>query len=192
MNADARHLVLLVVTCCAACDGPPGGWSRGDGWKIPDWQDQSECGTDTDTDADSDSDTDSDADTDVDTGTGSDSGSDTDVDTGDGLGCTLPWCFGQAPDGCYCDEQCLEYEDCCDNVCGACSDLSFCQEAFVACDAEPATCEDIGPDADTQWFGCCFADLLYFCDAAEMSEIDCGASGQVCAYNPDGDYLDCL
>mgnify|MGYP002637505063 CR=1 FL=1 len=29
-------------------------------------------------------------------------------------------CGGQATDGCYCDDQCAEYGDCCSDICDAC------------------------------------------------------------------------
>lgn len=32
-------------------------------------------------------------------------------------------CGGEAPEGCYCDADCLEFEDCCDDILDACPDL---------------------------------------------------------------------
>ena len=37
-------------------------------------------------------------------------------------------CGQQSPGGCYCDEICVEYGDCCDDVCDECDSLSFCEE----------------------------------------------------------------
>jgi len=51
------------------------------------------------------------------------------------------FCGGQAP-SCYCDPQCEEYGDCCDDVCDACPDLAFCGECVPLC-PEDAEC---GPD----------------------------------------------
>jgi len=36
------------------------------------------------------------------------------------------WCGTDAPGGCYCDEECLGFGDCCADVCNACGELTFC------------------------------------------------------------------
>ena len=36
-------------------------------------------------------------------------------------------CGNQSPGGCFCDEICVEYGDCCEDVCDACGSLSFCE-----------------------------------------------------------------
>ncbi|MGB0715702.1 MAG: S8 family serine peptidase [Phycisphaerae bacterium] len=40
-------------------------------------------------------------------------------------GCT-DFCGMLSPDGCYCDEGCIDFGDCCDDVCDACPDNGFC------------------------------------------------------------------
>ena len=181
--------LIALFAAIPACDSPPSSWWRSYDWP-PDEGDAGEC----DSDTDGDTDTDSDVDTDADSDTGSDSDSDT--GTGDGLGCTLPWCGGEAPDGCFCDEACHEYEDCCANVCAVCPEISFCEDLAVLCDAEPTTCDDIGADEAAWWFGCCVGDLLFYCgeDGGDwlLNEVDCTAGGELCVYDPESDYMDCL
>jgi len=54
-------------------------------------------------------------------------------------------CFGscgaQSSEGCYCDEACFGYGDCCENICEACPDLACCDKQNLCTDKE---CGDDG------------------------------------------------
>jgi len=65
----------------------------------------------------------------------------------DGTACTEPvgckdMCGGQSPDGCYCDEQCFDYGDCCPDVCDECGDIYTAQCCEPIC--ENKECGDDG------------------------------------------------
>ncbi len=56
------------------------------------------------------------------------------------------FCGEQAPN-CYCDPECEDYGDCCDDVCDACPDLAFCGECMPSCAdllGNPYQCGDDG------------------------------------------------
>ena len=60
--------------------------------------------------------------------------------------------------------------------------------------AHPSTCEDIHPtDPDLQIFGCCSANVAYYCDMGEVMFFDCAdITGSICAIDwflwPQGAY----
>jgi len=69
------------------------------------------------------------------------------------------YCGTQSPKGCWCDEQCVNYGDCCTSVCDDCPALSYCvvfcqgicgkQHIYGCwCDAECKTYNDCCPDYD--------------------------------------------
>ncbi len=39
-------------------------------------------------------------------------------------------CFGQAPSGCYCDDACTDFGDCCANICHDCPHHEYCSECW--------------------------------------------------------------
>jgi len=49
-------------------------------------------------------------------------------------------CGGQSPSGCYCDEECEGYGDCCDDVCDECPEMPYCDEP------DPCAGKNCGPD----------------------------------------------
>ncbi len=51
-------------------------------------------------------------------------------------------CGGSAPGGCYCDEDCIGYGDCCADVCDACGELTFCTQPTGACCYPEGSCDD--------------------------------------------------
>ncbi|MCH6562383.1 MAG: putative metal-binding motif-containing protein, partial [Myxococcales bacterium] len=60
-------------------------------------------------------------------GDGKDNNCDTIVDEGcPTAGECAGQCGSQAPQGCWCDELCAQYGDCCAEVCSDCSTLSHC------------------------------------------------------------------
>ena len=62
----------------------------------------------------------------------------TDGECGAYVGCA-GYCGGESPDGCYCDDACDGYGDCCPNACDEC-DLEFCGEP------DPCAGKDCGSD----------------------------------------------
>ncbi|TVQ56518.1 MAG: hypothetical protein EA377_02100 [Phycisphaerales bacterium] len=95
------------------------------------------------------------------------------------------FCGGSAPGGCWCDDLCGEFDDCCEDVCDACPDLDFCDPGI-----DPYTCEgfcgDIAP-------GGCWCDdwCCHFGDCCDDREEQCGecqpseAPRGLCFFNDD-------
>jgi MYXO-CTERM domain-containing protein len=82
-------------------------------------------------------------------------------------------CGGQSLFECYCDGQCIEYGDCCPDVCEACPDIC----------AGPS-CDSVG------WQGCCDGDSVVWCQDGELKTEDCSGSPS-CGWNAAGGYYDC-
>jgi len=97
-----------------------------------------------------------------------------------GAQCLLPTCQGscggQSPFDCYCDKACLEYDDCCDDVCEACPEI---------CGEPPKDkCNGIG------WVGCCEGNILKYCEGDSVVVTECGDEGN-CGWKPSQNYYDC-
>ena len=84
-------------------------------------------------------------------------------------------CDGQSADGCYCDDACVEYGDCCADICDECPDLGAC--CVPSCDGK--TCGDDGCGGS-----CGVCDAGFKCEdfACVVCEPDC--AGKICG--PDG------
>lgn len=68
-------------------------------------------------------------------------------------------------------------------------------DPYVACNGTPETCEDIGPDVDQQYFGCCDGSVVFWCQDEEgawtlVSE-DCSVDGLACRYVDEWDSMYC-
>jgi hypothetical protein len=111
---------------------------------------------------------DADSDTDADTDTDTDGDTDTDTDTDSDSDSDSDWDAG-ADAGCEADPH------------------------YVACDGVPTTCEDIGPDLETQQFGCCDGIFLYLCgEEGYLASTNCEDWGYTgCCYNIANEYMDC-
>ncbi len=81
-------------------------------------------------------------------------------------------CGGESPFDCWCDNQCLEFGDCCPDVCAVCPDI--CGE-----------CSGIGPE------GCCDGQTLRRCKDGELEVVDCAQVGPSCGWNGPKGYYDC-
>ena len=109
------------------------------------------------------SDSDTDADSDSDSDTDADTDSDTDADTDS----DSDWDAGTDA-GCAADPN------------------------YVGCGGTPITCEDIGPDEESQNFGCCEGVYLYFCGDEDFDSADCVSWGYTtCCYDEVLDYMYC-
>jgi len=118
-------------------------------------------------------------------------------------------CGGQAASGCYCDEECVNYGDCCPDVCEQCPELAACaapcepacEAGFVCVDGEcvdqgdaclgPGTPvgNDCGAISD---IGCCSeAGKLYYCQQGALYCIDCGANAPECGWSAENSWYDC-
>jgi hypothetical protein len=68
-------------------------------------------------------------------------------------------------------------------------------ETYVACDGEPASCEDIGATEDEQLYGCCLDGTVYWCQQYGEQWLlvwkDCAALGLACGYVDEVGYLWC-
>ena len=60
----------------------------------------------------------------------------------------------------------------------------------VNCTGIPTACEDIGPDAATQYFGCCFDNIVYFCVDGALENTGC--EDDTCSYSTQEDAMWCL
>lgn len=65
-------------------------------------------------------------------------------------------------------------------------------DAGVDCEEQPEACADIGQDADAQLFGCCFGNVVYWCDSGELYSSDCTTAGAVCDYNATQGAMWCM
>lgn len=76
------------------------------------------------------------------------------------------------------------------------SDTGVDTEHYVACDGKPSACEDIGPDEDAQFYGCCFEGTVYWCQYLGSSWLmvwkDCEALGLDCDYLSEQGFLWCV
>lgn len=85
-------------------------------------------------------------------------------------------CGEQSPEGCSCDEDCFELDNCCDDVCEFCSDLNGCNNS---CNG---SCFDQAPggcfcDEQCDEFGDCCDDVCEFCSdlpACNSCQGNCG------------------
>lgn len=129
--------------------------------------------TDTDIDTDTDSDTESDTDTDTDTDTDADSDTDTDTDTD------------------------TDNDTDIDTDTDSDSDTdTIVDPNHVACDGEPSDCFDIGNSESEQFFGCCWQDVVYWCNnPKELRSKDCTEKGLVCGvkyWEGEPEYMWCI
>lgn len=57
-----------------------------------------------------------------------------------------------------------------------------------SCASTPTQCSDIGPDPESQYYGCCVGDTIYWCDDQSgtwsLNDIDCSSRGERCGYEP--------
>lgn len=60
------------------------------------------------------------------------------------------------------------------------------------CDEIPETCEDIGPDQQSQEYGCCVGDVFYWCNNQVLNSYDCTNQGQECGYAEIFGFLYCI
>ncbi|MCP4677240.1 MAG: hypothetical protein GY854_17345 [Deltaproteobacteria bacterium] len=65
-------------------------------------------------------------------------------------------------------------------------------DADVYCSSEPSTCEDIGPDEATQYFGCCYNNTVYYCTSGTFGSADCTTESLTCSYSETEDAMWCL
>jgi agmatine/peptidylarginine deiminase len=85
-------------------------------------------------------------------------------------------CGGQSG-ACYCDNECFNYGDCCDDVCDQCPDLS-------GCGGTPTGCDGI------TYEGCCDGQMLKYCENDALKTIDC-AGNPSCGWSTEGGFYDC-
>ncbi len=107
------------------------------------------------------------------------------------------FCGGQSPEGCWCDDQCTQYGDCCDNINDVCQDLS---NIFTACmNVQCGTDNDCGTCLPTETCnadGQCVpaSDCQPDCEGKECGPDGCGGScgscgtGKYCADGTCQDY----
>lgn len=69
-------------------------------------------------------------------------------------------CGGGSPFGCFCDSDCLEYGDCCLDVCQACPELC----------GQTQECQGVPTS------GCCHGESLLRCVEGQVQETDCAAT----------------
>jgi sugar lactone lactonase YvrE len=81
-------------------------------------------------------------------------------------------CGGQSPFECFCDNQCQDLGDCCDDVCIAC----------------PNICE--GECNGVSWAGCCDGETVKWCQDGELHDENCGDKPS-CGWNAEDGYYDC-
>jgi hypothetical protein len=118
--------------------------------------------------------------------TDSDSDSDSDAD----------WCPGYdgSDECCQTDDPCDWADDgwCdCDDTCAW--DSSDCDDDPYSCDGIPSSCTDIGSTTEEQYFGCCWNDVVYWCeDGITVDSIDCGSNDYSCEYDAENDIMDCM
>jgi agmatine/peptidylarginine deiminase len=106
-------------------------------------------------------------------------------------------CGGAAPSGCYCDEECFNYGDCCGSVCEDCPTLSGCGGGGCNPPCGPGqTCQNGqcvpggGGCGDVTYEGCCSGETLQFCDGGQLQTMDC-SQGPSCGWQPQGNFYDC-
>jgi len=65
-------------------------------------------------------------------------------------------------------------------------------DAGAECQELPEACEDVGEDIETQYFGCCFENSVYWCDDGQFYSTDCTEGGSTCAYNSQLEAMWCM
>ncbi len=89
------------------------------------------------------------------------------------------FCGAQSPEGCWCDEQCAELGNCCDDVCTTCG---FCDTETGGGEIDPESCEGVCGsqaaggcwcDAGCVTAGDCCADACAECDSCGAEELSC-------------------
>jgi hypothetical protein len=108
----------------------------------------------------------------------------------DGTETCEEWCGTQSPFGCWCDEECDLFGDCCDDVCDECPDNTFCDP-----DIDPYVCEgfcgEMAPGGCwcDEWcdsFNDCCDDVCDECDE-DVSFCDPNIDPYDCAGDLNGD-----
>jgi hypothetical protein len=65
----------------------------------------------------------------------------------------------------------------------------------VQCNGTPTTCAAIGADQNSQYYGCCAGNVVYWCDDQTgtwaLHSIDCASEGQTCGYEPSVESMYC-
>ena len=88
-------------------------------------------------------------------------------------------CGGESQTGnCFCDSECFNFGDCCDDVCVLCVD-DF-----------PEQCAGQSGCQGVTWEGCCIGQLLKYCEGNELKEMDC-TEQPVCGWNAEQSYYAC-
>jgi hypothetical protein len=98
------------------------------------------------------------------------------------------FCGGEAPEGCWCDDQCDSFGDCCPDVCDDCPNLIFCQPG--ECDGHCGGQAPSGCWCDEQCdsFGDCCPDVcndcpnLSFCGSAAAGAATSGFDTKLAVY----------
>ena len=85
-------------------------------------------------------------------------------------------CGGQSQFECFCDNQCLELNDCCPDFCEVCPDV---------CEEPEDNCNGIG------WTGCCDGKVIKYCDNGELKEQDCTTDPKCGWKTGQQNYYDC-
>ena len=110
------------------------------------------------------------------------------VEGGDGDSCE-GMCGEQAAGGCYCDDACFEYEDCCTDICDWCSELEGCSgcapKCAGKCKGDDDSCDGTCPTNDCD--GCC--DSGKACKAGTWASM-CGKNGAACKACSDNETCD--
>jgi V8-like Glu-specific endopeptidase len=101
-------------------------------------------------------------------------------------------CGAQAPDGCWCDEQCDGFGDCCPGVCDDCPTLSHCEPPAGDC---AGNCGGQAPDGcwcDEQCdgFGDCCPGVCDDCPGLSHCDAPAGPCAGNCGGQADGCWCD--
>ena len=165
-------LMILSLVASAGCDSydPDPHAAPSDGGYIGGGGGSSTGDTDTDTDGDSDSDTDADTETETE------------------AECVI---FGG-----YCADTC-GYNYYPSEAYGGCDSLEVCCLPYMddySCLSLPQDCDEIGADEDVQYFGCCWANTVYWCDPSmgDVVQSEECSSTQSCGYSYEYDGLWCI
>lgn len=89
-------------------------------------------------------------------------------------------CGGQAPEGCWCDEACDQYGDCCGDICDACAELALCcqpdcTEKDCGDDGCGGTCGTCAPGEVCGGDGLC-EPCTPACDGKQCGDDSCGGT----------------
>lgn len=76
-------------------------------------------------------------------------------------------CGGQSPDGCWCDDTCAQYGDCCEDICVECPEACGAGDCFLAADApgcgnyecEDCVCASDAYCCETAWDETCVGEI---------------------------------